>query len=134
MNERATPTSTAAAVAETDLARLEKMVQLSTKPTAVSYRRRVMGTPGLGPTDWSVVVLLTYASPADATAALAGARVVPSRPQLDDETWIPEAIRAAIPGQAKAYRAEAFFKSPLNAGSAFHVEGATWVVVVVHTT
>jgi hypothetical protein len=118
----------------TDLDTLEKTVTLPRRPRAAQWRKSLLGGVGLGPTDWQLLAVLEY-SEEDARALLAELKPLrggASGAEVEDGGWLPGATRTAL-NQAKAYDASAFFRSPLRAGSLYHLPGSNTFVLSLFT-
>lgn len=120
--------------ASSDMQTFEKYVNLPEKPKAVTfetiYRTRPGGAPG--PTDWSLIAILTYEP-----GALG--RIKDKAPRQKDPVlldpgevrpWFPQVVKDALVSSGSkglylagtAYKAKAFLKPPLNDGE-FAVPG-----------
>jgi hypothetical protein len=116
----------------TDLATLEKTVNLPRHPQAVQWRKSLLGSVGLGPTDWQFLAVLDY-SEADARALQAELKPSGNAPEVPkDGGWLPAPTREALKG-AKVYDASAFYKGSLRSGALYQLPGSNTFVLALFT-
>ena len=106
----------------TDLQQLARLIQLSGAPSAATFEILDKGSPGLGPSDWALVALLTVdektAEGLSKSATVAGPVLAPLlRP------WLPSAVSEALRNDPVLREAVAFTRSPLSNGYAVVLPG-----------
>lgn len=120
----------AAPAPSADAAALAKLIQLPYRPRQVLFETTAHGSPGLGPTDWSLVALLEL-EPQDAAALVASSTVAPSAPPPPRPAWLPPGIEVQ---RSRSLSPDAFRRAPLLQGNLYYLQDSQRFLLVLFTT